>query len=76
MAQEHSFASPSPAGLAALAVACFGFAAVFLGVHRRVWMRITPSAEGGEVLIAADPGKNRKGFEERLDKAFRTMFAA
>ena len=31
MAQEHSFASPSPAGLAALAVACFGFAAVFLG---------------------------------------------
>jgi len=31
MANEHSFASPSPAGLAALAVACFGFAAVFLG---------------------------------------------
>lgn len=31
MAQEHSFASPGPAGLAALAVACFGFAAVFLG---------------------------------------------
>lgn len=53
-----------------------GFAAVFLGAHRRVWMRITPSAEGGEVLIAADPGKNRKGFEERLDKAFRTMCAA
>jgi succinate-acetate transporter protein len=31
MAQEHSFASPGPAGLGALAVACFGFAAVFLG---------------------------------------------
>jgi succinate-acetate transporter protein len=31
MAQEHSFATPAPAGLAALAVACFGFAAVFLG---------------------------------------------
>lgn len=31
MAQEHSFASPGPAGLAALAVACFGFAAAFLG---------------------------------------------
>ena len=31
MAQEHTFASPGPAGLAALAVACFGFAAVFLG---------------------------------------------
>jgi len=31
MAHEHSFASPGPAGLAALAVACFGFAAVFLG---------------------------------------------
>ena len=31
MAQEHSFASPGPAGLAALAVACFGFGAVFLG---------------------------------------------
>lgn len=31
MAHEHSFATPAPAGLAALAVACFGFAAVFLG---------------------------------------------
>jgi len=31
MAQEHSFASPGPAGLAALAVARFGFGAVFLG---------------------------------------------
>ena len=31
MAHEHSFATPGPAGLAALAVACFGFAAVFLG---------------------------------------------
>jgi len=31
MAQEHTFATPAPAGLAALAVACFGFAAVFLG---------------------------------------------
>lgn len=31
MAQEHSFATPGPAGLAALAVACFGFGAVFLG---------------------------------------------
>jgi len=31
MAQEHSFASPGPAGLAALAVACFGFGAAFLG---------------------------------------------
>jgi succinate-acetate transporter protein len=31
MAQEHSFASPGPAGLAALAVACFAFGAVFLG---------------------------------------------
>jgi hypothetical protein len=39
-------------------------------------MRMIPSAEGGEVLVAADPGKNRKGFEERLDKAFRAMCAA
>ena len=31
MAHEHSFASPAPAGLAALAVACFGFGAAFLG---------------------------------------------
>ncbi|MBN2570093.1 MAG: hypothetical protein JXB42_11740 [Deltaproteobacteria bacterium] len=32
MAQmEHSFATPAPAGLAALAVAAFGFAAVFFG---------------------------------------------
>jgi len=31
MAHEHSFATPGPAGLGALAVACFGFAAVFLG---------------------------------------------
>jgi len=28
---EHSFATPAPAGLAALAVAAFGFAAVFFG---------------------------------------------
>jgi len=28
---EHSFVSPGPAGLAALAVACFGFGAVFTG---------------------------------------------
>ncbi len=28
---QHSFASPGPAGLGALAVACFGFGAVFLG---------------------------------------------
>ena len=32
MSQEHSFATPGPAGLGALAVACFGFAAVFLGL--------------------------------------------
>jgi len=32
MAHEHSFATPGPAGLAALAVACFGFGAVFLGL--------------------------------------------
>ncbi|MGB4548410.1 MAG: GPR1/FUN34/YaaH family transporter, partial [Syntrophales bacterium] len=31
MAHEHSFATPAPAGLRALAVASFGFAAVFLG---------------------------------------------
>jgi len=31
MAHEHSFATPAPAGLAALAVACFGFGAVFMG---------------------------------------------
>src|SRR5512137_2582996 len=32
MAAEHTFASPGPAGLGALAVACFGFGAVFLGL--------------------------------------------
>ena len=31
MAQEHTFATPGPAGLGALAVACFGFGAVFMG---------------------------------------------
>lgn len=31
MSKEHSFATPGPAGLGALAVACFGFGAVFLG---------------------------------------------
>jgi len=31
MAQEHTFVSPGPAGLGALAVACFGFGAVFSG---------------------------------------------
>ncbi|MCX7816691.1 MAG: GPR1/FUN34/YaaH family transporter [Syntrophales bacterium] len=31
MAHEHNFATPGPAGLGALAVACFGFGAVFLG---------------------------------------------
>jgi len=31
MTQEHSFATPGPAGLGALAVAVFGFGAVFLG---------------------------------------------
>jgi len=31
MSQDHSFVSPGPAGLGALAVACFGFGAVFSG---------------------------------------------
>jgi len=31
MSQEHTFVSPGPAGLGALAVACFGFGAVFTG---------------------------------------------
>jgi uncharacterized protein len=31
MSDEHSFVSPGPAGLGALAVACFGFGAVFTG---------------------------------------------
>jgi hypothetical protein len=31
MSQDHSFVSPGPAGLGALAVACFGFGAVFTG---------------------------------------------
>ena len=32
MAHEHTFATPAPAGLGALSVACFGFAAVFLNM--------------------------------------------
>ena len=43
MAQEHTFASPAPAGLGALAVACFGFGAVFLG-----WVKV----EGLPILFA------------------------
>jgi succinate-acetate transporter protein len=43
MAHEHSFASPGPAGLGALAVACFGFGAVFLGLVK----------PGGLPLLAA-----------------------
>ena len=43
MAQEHTFASPGPAGLAALAVACFGFGAVFNG-----WVKV----EGLPILFA------------------------
>jgi hypothetical protein len=43
MAQEHTFASPGPAGLAALAVACFGFGAVFNG-----WVKV----EGFPILFA------------------------
>jgi hypothetical protein len=43
MAAEHSFATPAPAGLGALAVACFGFAAVFLG-----WVKL----EGLPILFA------------------------
>lgn len=31
MSSEHTFVSPGPAGLGALAVACFGFGAVFTG---------------------------------------------
>jgi len=31
MSDQHTFVSPAPAGLAALAVACFGFGAVFTG---------------------------------------------
>ena len=31
MSDNHSFVTPGPAGLAALAVACFGFGAIFLG---------------------------------------------
>ncbi len=31
MSEEHTFVSPGPAGLGALAVACFGFGAVFTG---------------------------------------------
>ena len=31
MSQEHTFVTPGPAGLGALAVACFGFGAVFTG---------------------------------------------
>ncbi|MDD5169429.1 MAG: hypothetical protein PHN75_11475 [Syntrophales bacterium] len=43
MSQEHSFATPGPAGLAALAVACFGFGASFLGLVK----------PGGLPLLAA-----------------------
>lgn len=31
MSEQHTFVSPGPAGLGALAVACFGFGAVFTG---------------------------------------------
>ena len=31
MSEEHTFVTPAPAGLGALAVACFGFGAVFTG---------------------------------------------
>ncbi len=51
-----------------------GFTLSLLGAHRRIWVKITPVSEGGEILIAADAGKNRKGFEERLDEACRKIF--
>ncbi|MDD5724053.1 MAG: cytochrome c biogenesis protein ResB [Syntrophales bacterium] len=53
-----------------------GFTLSLLGTHRRIWVRIIPGQGGGEILIAVDAGKNRKGFEERLDEACRKIFTA
>ncbi len=51
-----------------------GLTVSLFGTHRRLWVRITPAAEGAEIAIAADPGKNKQGFEKRLDEACRTIF--
>lgn len=51
-----------------------GLTVSLLGVHRRLWVKITPATTGCEILISADPGRNRKGFEERLDEVCRTTF--
>lgn len=51
-----------------------GLTVSLFGVHRRLWVRITPAAEGAEIAIAADPGKNKQGLETRLDEACREAF--
>ncbi len=51
-----------------------GLTVSLFGTHRRLWVRITPTAEGTEIAVAADPGNNNQGFEKRLDEACRTIF--
>lgn len=51
-----------------------GLTVSLFGTHRRLWVRITSAAEGAETAIAADPGKNKQGFETRLDEACRKAF--
>lgn len=59
---------------AGFALILTGFALSLLGTHRWIWVKISSAVQGSEILIAADPGKNRKKFEERLDEACRKHF--
>jgi len=45
-----------------------GFIMSFFLIHTRVWLRILDVKDGCEVKIAASTSKNRKSFEEKLEK--------
>lgn len=50
-----------------------GILFTFFLSHRKVWVRITPSAEGTDLVLAGSASKNRLGFEKEFEQIRQEM---
>jgi cytochrome c biogenesis protein len=46
----------------------FGLYVAFFMSHRRIWVLVTPTRKGSEVLLAGSSNKNRAGFETSFEE--------
>jgi cytochrome c biogenesis protein len=46
----------------------FGLYVAFFMSHKRIWVLVTPTRKGSEVLLCGSANKNRAGFENSFEE--------